>query len=407
MKPLRVLAICYEDPEYILGGMGVHVRELYRAMSRRTDVEIDLLTTGPSDHSIEYLGFTKHHTDKLTCYKHRRFDVAAWYGYDIQLFRTLTRLLASGKRWDIVHGHEWSSVQLSRAVRDALGIPLVNTMHLCMTFLSGFMTIKDHKPNFSDLYMLQQEMNLVNDPERFIVCSYAYRRLIEEYFYTDRFIEVIYNGINLDEWNRGDVDQLEVFKKYNLPDRPIALFVGRIAEQKGIRSVLDMIEQYDTGYCVVICGEVNAATEFQKESWDVTKKIRQLESSVPERIRWVGFKHGKDLRDIYASATVGLMPSVHEPFGIVALEFMAMGVPLISTEVDGLKEIVTDSCGGEYALIIPSGDIYGIVRALEYLKDVGRRSKLTDLGLQRVHAFNWDEIADHTMSVYRSALNGS
>lgn len=407
MNPLRILVICYEDPEYILGGMGMHVRELYRAMAQRSDVEIDILTTGPNDHSIQYLGCMKHHTDKLTCYKHRGFDIAAWYGYDIQLFRTLSRLLAAGKRWDIVHGHEWSSVQLSRAVRDALGIPLVNTIHLCMTVLSGFSGAPGQQLNSSDLYMLQQEMHLVNDPEKLIVCSHAYRRLIEKYFFTDRCVNVIYNGINLDEWNIDNVDTSAFRGKYNIPNRPIALFVGRIAEQKGIRPLLSMIEQYDTGYCVVLCGEVNAATELQKEGWDVTKKIRQLEDSMPDRIRWVGFQHGKDLRDIYASAAVGLMPSIHEPFGIAALEHMAMGVPLIATEVDGLREIVNDNRGKEYAMIIPSNDTYSLVRALSYLEDKDRRSKLISLGLSRVQDFNWDVIADQTVNVYRSALNGS
>ena len=73
---IRVLAICMEDPVRILGGMGRHIRELYRVMSQRDDVEIDLLTDGEGDGPVNYMDYTKHHADKLLCWKPRKPDFA-------------------------------------------------------------------------------------------------------------------------------------------------------------------------------------------------------------------------------------------------------------------------------------------------------------------------------------------
>ena len=95
------------------------------------------------------------------------------------------------------------------------------------------------------------------------------------------------------------------------------------------------------------------------------------------------------------------------PFGIVALEAMAMGCPLLCTEVDGLGEIVVDEQGGEHALIIPSSDSGAIVEGLRMLGNDDARFELRQLGLQRVKAFTWDAAVERTIAVYREALHWS
>jgi len=398
---LRVLAVCHEDPAHILGGMGMHVRELYRAMGARGDVEIDLLTSGPGEGSQPYFpGFTRHMSDKLICFKPREPNLAALLSADIQLTKTFTRLLAEGRRWDVLHVHEWNSLQVARLIRDTLDLPMVGTMHLCMTKLAA----GDKVENYSEghLYMLTQEGALVCGSDELILCSRAYERIAREQFHTNRPINVIYNGIRRDEWCRDRGVGVRATAKHNIPPRQIVLFVGRIADMKGIRVLLDAIERDDSGKrCYVIAGAVNSDSKEQGEKWDVTVRLREIEKRHPNRLRWVDFQYGQDLLDLYARADVGVMPSIHEPFGIAALEHMAMGVPLVATEVDGLGEIVCDGEGGEYALIIPPSDPGAILEALDVLEDKSRRRELRELGLKRVQAFNWDTVADQTVSVYK------
>jgi len=401
---IRILAVCHEDPACILGGMGRHLHGLYAAMAGIPGVQIDLLTSGPGEGSAPYCGYTKHQSDKLVCYKPKQADLGSMLMLDIQLAKTLTRLLAEGNGWDLVHAHEWGAVQVARMARDALGIPLVGTMHLCITALmqeAG--QLRDLGEG--DLYLMQQEGHLVVDSDEFIVCSRAYEQMVRQVFMTRRPIHVIHNGVSPGKWRRSELLAEQARGRHNFYGRPVALFVGRIADMKGIRQILDAVEQEDTGYHIVLAGEVNANTEQDKERWDVTRRIRQLAARWPERLQWLGFQSDLQLRMLYSAAQVGLMPSLHEPFGIVALECMAAGVPLICTEAGGLKEVVMDDQGEEHALIVEAGDPRQINAALRLLRDDGAaRENLQKLGLQRAAGFSWEKAAHQTLSVYRQLI---
>lgn len=409
MRRLKVLAICHEDPAQVLGGMGTHLRGLYSAMARRGDVEVDLLTSGPGEGVVYEHGYSKHRADKYVCWKPRSDGLACLLAADIQMMKTLSRLLARGERWDVVHVHEWNALQVGRAARDALmNVPLVGTMHLCITRL----TVTNPHPGGGsatlgepDLYLRQQEGHLVvTDSDELILCSEAYAEQVRETFMTDRPINVIHNGIDTTDWRPGSGDAARARWLHGLPDKPIALFVGRIAEMKGIHPLLDAVECGDDSYCFVFVGEVNATTPEEKEKWVVTKRMRALERERPDRFRWLGFRSGQELRDLYAAAAVGLMPSTHEPFGIVALEFMAMGVPLVSTEVDGLREVVVDDGGNEYAMIVPPRSSDAILEGLALVSQDVVASELRALGLRRARDFTWSEAADRTVAVYRKAI---
>lgn len=406
MEKLKVLTICQEDPQFLLGGMGRHLRELFRAMAERDDVEIDMLVGGPINGSIEYKGFTKHHCDKLMCYKPKSLNMGSLLMADIQMIRTLTKLIASGKKWDLVHVHEWNSIQVARIARDALNIPMIGTMHLCITKLMMDDFKESTKYSEADIYLMQQEGHLIIDPNELILCSKAYEKLARELFMTDRYINVIENGIRTEEWQKSTLSVDYIRNKFNLPNRPIALFVGRIAEMKGIVPLINSITKGDSGYCIVLAGEVNANSEEEKEGWDITRKIRSTERNYPDRLKWVGFQEDSNLKELYSIAEIGLMPSSHEPFGIVALEFMSMGIPLICTEVDGLKEIiVNEQTDEEYALIIDPNNSYQIHQAMKFLKENKNiKNELSILGKKRVKDFDWHVVADKTVKVYRKLL---
>ena len=251
---------------------------------------------------------------------------------------------------------------------------------------------------------MQMEGHLVVDTDRIITVSNSYAKLLQETFMTDRKIDVTYNGIS-DEWKpEAGIASMAISEEGLSTERPIALFVGRVADMKGIRAIIKAVESKDTGYQVVIVGEVSANTEAQRNAWDVTKALVRLEKEYPERLRWVGFRDGDKLKNLYASATVGLMPSTHEPFGIVALEHMAMGVPLICSEVQGLGEIVN---GKEECAMIIRPKAEDIIDALEEMKDPLKCCVLSGLGLERVKDFTWEETAEKTVEIYKETINAT
>lgn len=414
-------------------------------MGYRGDIRIDLLNSGLGEGSSFYSSYHRHMSDKLVLWKPRGENLPAQLIADIQLLKTFSRLLAEGNRWDVIHVHEWPALQVAWAARDALKVPLVATMHLCISILGEVdgspqadweatdKTLlaklqRDLPKSEAQLlankfvsagapgrelsaYLMNQEARLIVESDETILCSRAYVEMAQKHFLGNGLIKkrinMIHNGIDPEEWNPRAGDGERAKEEHYLPmDRPIALYAGRIAHMKGVEPLLTAIEQKDSGYCAVIVGAVNAVTEEDAESWDVTKRIRALQKAHPERLRWLNYQHGQKLKDLYAAADVGLMPSIHEPFGIVALEFMAMGVPLIATEVDGLGEIVQSGKGdaNEYAMIIPPKEPGHIVQALELLKDPKRKEFLTAQGLKRIKSFSWEEAADKTVGVYRQAI---
>jgi len=443
---IRVLAICHEDVEWILGGMGRHVHELYRFMGYRGDVKIDLLNSGSGEGSGVFRSFHRHMSDKLVPWKPRGESMGAQMVSDIQLIKTLLRLVNEGHRWDVIHVHEWPALQVAWAARDALGVPLVATMHLCISTLGQFdggpqvdidtknATLLNKIRSTSNLskeeeatlrckwnmasipgrelsgYIQNQEARLIVESDETILCSKAYAKMAKDYFLMgviDKPLNMIHNGIDTSVWHplAGRADRAKA--KHHLPwDRDIAFFCGRIAHMKGVEPLLDALESKDTGYCVVMAGAVNAITDDDAEAWSVTQRIRSLQKEHPERLRWLDYQKGQDLIDLYAAADIGLMPSVHEPFGIVALEFMAMGVPLISTEVDGLGEIVVSgpSEAQEHAVIIPPNSPRDILVGMDMLRGKENRDVLRDRGIARVEDFTWEEAAAKTVDVYRKAI---
>jgi len=409
---LRVLAICTEDPELLLGGMGRHVRELYRHMSQRDDVKIDLLTMGPGPLTKEYDGYNKHRFAHLVPQKPPMPGLRSVLQSDLQMMRTMLALIAEGHRWDVIHAHEWSSVQVAQTIRDALKIPIVSTMHLCMKALRvydrpmGWKQEGEETWDEMDLWVYNQEGKLLIENSELILCSEAYVRIAKETYplsVVGKEPNMIYNGISLEEWYPGAGNKELAREKHQVKTfRPVALFVGRIATMKGIEYLLKAINDRDVDWQIVIAGEVNADTGA--EDWYVTKALRRAERQFPERVRWIGFQRDQDLKDMYELADAVIMPSTHEPFGIVALEAMAMGTPLIATDKDGLGEIVRSN-DETFAEIIPARSSDAVNAALVKLRPEKARADLRARGLRRARDFGWTEIAERTVGVYHKAVN--
>lgn len=453
---LRILAICVESPDLITGGMGRHCAELYRAMAKRDDVEIDFLTVGPATVDkfgqtvpfVEHDGYRKWVFDVQCSQKPRMPSIRSVLQLDVLWLSRIVEMITRGYQWDVIHAHEWSSVQVAQRVAAALDLPIVSTMHLCMSslwdkdkpmdplpknveeLLDEYRVDKwskdppptdDQKKELErqaivqkaandevDLWIRNQEGKLNVETEELILCSHAYCDVSDAYFHIHSVFGkspfMIPNGIDLEGWHPEAGDAARARQAHDkIGWRPIALFVGRIATMKGIEYLLQAVTDEDTGYQVVLAGEVNA--DIGGEDWYVTQWIRALEKKYPSRIAWVGFQRDQDLKDLYAAAECVIMPSTTEPFGIVGEEAMAMEKPLVSTDVDGLGELVREG-DEEFALIIPPRDSQAINDALRKMRIKSNREHWQTQGLKRVAdpKFRWFNISGQTLEIYRQVV---
>jgi starch synthase len=177
---------------------------------------------------------------------------------------------------------------------------------------------------------------------------------------------------------------------------PYALFVGRISEQKGIFQLLEAARGLPKDVQLVLCAS----------SPDTPELLARLEAAVAGRpeIRWLNaMLPVPEVVQLYSHAAVFVCPSIYEPFGLINLEAMACGTPVVASRVGGIPEVVVD---GETGWLVEPGDAAALGRALRHaLADPGRARRMGEAGRQRVEGhFSWERIAARTMTVYEEAI---
>jgi len=140
------------------------------------------------------------------------------------------------------------------------------------------------------------------------------------------------------------------------------------------------------------------------EDWGGVERLRSLARSlgVEDRIVFRGLLSRDEVVRAYASAEVFVLPSLFEPFGIVLLEAMAAGLPIVASRVGGIVDVVED---GKTGLLVPSGNPEALADALEHLlSDPTLLEKMGDEGRMRAPAYSWDQLSPRILEVYREAI---
>jgi starch synthase len=234
----------------------------------------------------------------------------------------------------------------------------------------------------------------VERAERVIAVSGQMRADILAHFRVDpERVVVIHNGVDAEAFRR--TERREALARYGVRE-PYVLFVGRISEQKGIFPLLEAARALPEDVSLVLCAS----------SPDTPELLARLEAAVAgrPRVRWINaMLPVAEVVELYSHAAVFVCPSIYEPFGLINLEAMACGTPVVATRVGGIPEVVVD---GETGGLVPPGDEAALARALrDALADPARARRMGDAGRRRVEAhFSWDRIAERTLEVYRDAV---
>ena len=200
-------------------------------------------------------------------------------------------------------------------------------------------------------------------------------------------------------------------------DSPYVLFVGRMTRQKGLYYFLRAIETIDPALQVVLCAGDADTPELQAELEGMVEDLKQRRRG----IYWIpGMIDRKDVIVLYSHAAVFCCPSIYEPFGIINLEAMACGTPVVGSAVGGIPEVVVD---GETGLIVdpklspepphdPSdGEAFarGLAEAINTLGlDAELSQRMGEAGRKRVlDIYSWKSIAQQTLSLYQQIVPGA
>jgi glycogen synthase len=229
----------------------------------------------------------------------------------------------------------------------------------------------------------------------------------------EELISVIHNGIDLEEYH--STEDPEMLRSLGVdPDRPYVLFVGRITRQKGIIHLVRAIRHLNPGFQVVLCAGAPDTPEIAAEMQQAIASAREHHGDIV----WIDKMVTRpEAIVLYSGASVFVCPSIYEPFGIINLEAMACGTPVVASAVGGIKEVVVD---GETGFLVPleqmkespfeatdpaafALDLASKINLL--MADPELASQMGAAGRKRAEEFfGWDAIARKTERLYAKLL---
>ena len=389
----RALILSWEYPPLIEGGLARHVRKLAECLAE-LGVDVHVLTRGGEESPAEDVagGVAIHRVREPT----RPRDLGEFVAW---VERMNSDMLAAGVElgdrydFDVVHGHDWLVAAACDHLARRFASPLVTTIHA--TEHGRHQGWVDEHPQS---YIHGVERWITNRSDRVIACSYYMREQIADIFGVEEHrVTVIPNGIDPDELQPHDAPELERLRsQFAAPHERLVLLVGRLVYEKGFQIALEampaLIERVPrTRFIVAGSGTHEEQLRAQAEELGLGAEGTFL--------GWIG---DDVLHSLYRIADVCVVPSIYEPFGLVALEAMASGCPCIVADTGGLREVVPhDEVGLRFRARDPD-DLIDVTARVLSQPELGRR--LVAEAHEHVRRFDWLDVAERTVATYDSLL---
>lgn len=386
----RMLMLSWEYPPRIIGGLARVVAELSYELVK-LGWEVHVVTAdhpGAKEHEMDngvHVHRVKTQTDSTP-------DFLNWVSrlnfgllqYAIELHRKTP--------FSLVHAHDWMVTDAAWVMKQGFGLPIVSTIHA--TEAGRMHGIH----NDVQRYIHQVEWRLTYESWDVIVNSqHMHHELMHLFGLPADKIVVIPNGCTPEKFNQKfDVQALR--GQYATNSEKVILYVGRMVQEKGVQVLLDAAPH--------ILGAVpNVKFVFVGSGYFLDElKAKAEYLGIGNKCRFLGYVSDEDLTRIYKIADVVCIPSLYEPFGIVALEGMAAGVPVVSTDTGGLTDFVEHMVTGITTYTGDAGSLaWGVIEALRNEK---LANELKKNAYEKVtHIYNWKVIAKRTNEVYEKILN--
>lgn len=399
---MRIDILTREYPPHIYGGAGVHVDELARVLRRDLDVRVRCFD-GPRT------------AEGVTGYQ------ALGGGVGDSALDVMAHNLAMANDCegaDLVHSHTWYANMAGHLAKLRYGMPHVLSAHS----LEPLRPWKAEQLGGGYRVSSWIERTAYESADAIIAVSAGMRSdVLRSYPHVDPSrVHVIHNGIDMDGWAapRDDVARAaadRVAQKWGIDrSRPAIVFVGRITRQKGLPYFLKAVEQLPAEVQVVLCAGAPDTPEIAAEVSGAVARLQETRSGVI----WIEQMLPRaELIAVLDACTAFACPSIYEPLGIVNLEAMAVGLPVVATATGGIPEVVVDGKTGVLVPIEQTHDgtgtpldpdtfIADLATAMTAMvSDANRARAWGEAGRQRAaEHFSWDAIGERTRALYDQLL---
>ena len=406
---MRVDLLTKEYPPFIYGGAGVHVNELAKVLRPLADVRVHAFG-GPREPGTEGAD------DGVTGYP----EIAELDGANAALrtFGVDLEMAQGTEGTDLVHSHTWYANLAGHLAGLLHGVPHVISAHS----LEPLRPWKAEQLGGGYALSSWAEKTAYEAASGIIAVSNGMREdILRCYPAVDpERVKVVHNGIDLEAWKHpqgqeADAQAAATLKRLGVdPDRPTIVFVGRITRQKGLPHLLRACEQLPADVQVILCAGAPDTPEIKAEVEGLVARLREKRTGVV----WIEEMLPRpELIAVLAASDVFVCPSVYEPLGIVNLEAMAVGLPVVGSATGGIPDVIVD---GETGLLVPIEQVQDgtgtPIDPARFEADLAERltTLVTDTEAARTMGqaarrrveehFAWQAIAQRTMDVYNWVL---
>lgn len=399
---MRVLILTWEYPPIVEGGLARHVRKLAENLVAR-GVEVHVLTRGERPDEVR-AGVHVHRVDEPDTPRGDLDAFLRWIEDMNDDMDAAGRALCARLPFDVVHGHDWLVARAAASLSRRHRLPYLTTVH-ATEFGRHQGRVTQHPQ--SAIHGVERWM--ARRADGVVVCSHYMRDQVADVFGVgeDR-VRVIPNGI--DPLDLAPVDDLGALRaRFARPSEKLVLLIGRLVYEKGFQVALDALPKVidrvgDVRFLIAGSGTHEQELKAQAQRLGLMRHGTFL--------GWIG---DDVLRSLYRIADLTVVPSLYEPFGLVALEAMACGCPCIVSDTGGLREVVPND---DVGLRVAASDPAALADSMAFvLANPALRLRIVTEAAEHIARFDWAEVAGRTEELYatlaapsarrgRTAVNG-
>lgn len=388
------------------GGMNVYVRELTRQLGKM-DIHVDVFTRSQDDHVphvLHELGYGNRvvHIPAGPEHPMPKQELANY----IPEFVEGIKAFACDKKikYDIIHSHYWMSGIAAASLSDGwAGSPIVHMFHTLGEMKNRIARADEEREG---AYRIEGEKQVLRRADRIVVATLAELTQLRFLYKADASkMVVIPPGVNVSRFYPIPSDEAKMYIGLQPEDRMI-LFVGRIEPLKGVDTLLEamsclQMKESRPVHLAIIGGDPSASPEMMNVEMARLKNLCEV-LGLDQSVVFLGVRDQDKLSYYYSAADVVVMPSHYESFGMVALEAMACGTPVIASEVGGLAYLVRD---GETGFTIPAEEPETLCEKLSWLlNDRELHDSMSKRAVEYAQDYAWEKIAKQIVDVYEGLM---
>ncbi len=377
------------------GGMNVYLLHLARELGRLGfDVDVFTRKHDPKDPQVIELGegarvvhlqAGPHHKAKETLYEYIPEFVSSLLAFQE----------SAGLSYDVVHSHYWLSGRAGMALSDAWDVPHVTTFHT-LAKIKLRARAGEKEPDIR----ISTEKLVVDGADGVVVSTEQEKEdLVRLYAADPSKIHMVPAGVDLELFR--PIDQAEARHRVGMDAGNVILYVGRIEPLKGLEVLLrafHLLEDRAGTKLVIVGGRLGEDTELDR----LTSLSHRL--GITDMVTFTGSVPHTELPNYYCAADVLVLPSYYESFGLVALEAMACGTPVVVSRVGGLKSFVRH---GETGYLVPWRCPEAFAQRLEILlANPGLRDTMAKAARAKAMSMSWSEVATSLSTLYSGMTDG-